>query len=161
MNINVRFGSKADMGACVRDVRFTPKSGHKIQSAACPPSQSTLSPHPQTLSPPPPTPLDSRRPFQMPGGADVRWRTVRDGPAQQERGRKLAPRQCCRQRENVGDAPGRDAIWGMAADKPLRSRGAAKAASISTKRRAGPAPLPVTIPSGTKRREARPRASPF
>ena len=25
---NVRFGSKADIGACVADVRFTPKSGH-------------------------------------------------------------------------------------------------------------------------------------
>jgi len=26
--INVRFGSKADIGACPRDVRFTPESGH-------------------------------------------------------------------------------------------------------------------------------------
>jgi hypothetical protein len=25
---NVRFGSKADIEACPRDVRFTPKSGH-------------------------------------------------------------------------------------------------------------------------------------
>jgi hypothetical protein len=25
---HVRFGSKADIGACSRDVRFTPKSGH-------------------------------------------------------------------------------------------------------------------------------------
>jgi hypothetical protein len=25
---NVRFGSEADISACVRDVRFTPKSGH-------------------------------------------------------------------------------------------------------------------------------------
>jgi len=25
---NVRFGSKADIKACPRDVRFTPKSGH-------------------------------------------------------------------------------------------------------------------------------------
>ena len=26
--VNVRFGSKADISACVRDVRFTPESGH-------------------------------------------------------------------------------------------------------------------------------------
>ncbi len=26
--LDVRFGSKADISACVRDVRFTPKSGH-------------------------------------------------------------------------------------------------------------------------------------
>jgi hypothetical protein len=25
---NVRFGSKADIGVCVRDVRFNPKNGH-------------------------------------------------------------------------------------------------------------------------------------
>ena len=105
------------------------------------------------------TPLNSRRPFQMPGGADVRWRTVRDGPVQQVRGRKLAPRQCCRQRENVGDAPGRDAIWGMAADKPLCLCGAAKAASISTKEEGPTRPAPRLIPSGAKRREALPLAS--
>ena len=27
---NVRFGSKADIGACVMDVRFTPESGHSV-----------------------------------------------------------------------------------------------------------------------------------
>jgi hypothetical protein len=33
---NVRFGSKADIGAGVKDVRFTPESGHagKIATAA-------------------------------------------------------------------------------------------------------------------------------
>ena len=41
---DVRFGSKADIRTCARDVRFTPESGHKIQSAACPPSQSNLPP---------------------------------------------------------------------------------------------------------------------
>jgi len=79
---------------------------------------------------------------------------------QQVRGRKLAPRQCCRQRENVGDAPGRDAIWGMAADKPLCLCGAAKAASATTKEKGPTRPAPRLIPSGTKRREALPLASP-
>ena len=27
--VNVRFGSKADISACPRDVRFTPESGHR------------------------------------------------------------------------------------------------------------------------------------
>jgi hypothetical protein len=27
---NVRFGSEADIRACPRDVRFTPKSGHSL-----------------------------------------------------------------------------------------------------------------------------------
>ena len=27
---NVRYGSKADIGQCARDVRFTPKSGHSV-----------------------------------------------------------------------------------------------------------------------------------
>ena len=27
--VHVRFGSKADMSACPRDVRFTPNSGHQ------------------------------------------------------------------------------------------------------------------------------------
>jgi len=46
-----------------------------------------------------PTPLQRLKlapPIPNAGGADVRWRTVRSGPVQQERGRKLAPRQCCR-----------------------------------------------------------------
>jgi len=29
---NVRFGSKADIGACPRDVRFTPESGHQLSA---------------------------------------------------------------------------------------------------------------------------------
>src|SRR5262249_48641614 len=33
---NVRFGSKADIEACLRDVRFTPKSGHRNSVAECP-----------------------------------------------------------------------------------------------------------------------------
>ena len=33
---NVRFGSKADIGACVQDVRFTPKSGHSQRRVRCP-----------------------------------------------------------------------------------------------------------------------------
>jgi hypothetical protein len=28
--LNVRFGSKADIEACLRNVRFTPKSGHRL-----------------------------------------------------------------------------------------------------------------------------------
>src|SRR5262249_12866569 len=32
----VRFGSKADIGACRRDVRFTPKSGHWNSVLKCP-----------------------------------------------------------------------------------------------------------------------------
>src|SRR5436305_14164601 len=28
--VNVRFGSEADISACLSDVRFTPKSGHQI-----------------------------------------------------------------------------------------------------------------------------------
>jgi hypothetical protein len=31
---NVRFGSKADIGASVKDVRFTPKSGHQLSNAS-------------------------------------------------------------------------------------------------------------------------------
>ena len=30
---NVRFGSKADISPCPRDVRFTPKSGHSTQAS--------------------------------------------------------------------------------------------------------------------------------
>ena len=33
---DVRFGSKADISACVRDVRFTPKSGHFQRRLRCP-----------------------------------------------------------------------------------------------------------------------------
>jgi hypothetical protein len=33
---DVRFGSKADIKACLRDVRFTPKSGHWNSVVACP-----------------------------------------------------------------------------------------------------------------------------
>ena len=33
---NVRFGSKADISACVSDVRFTPKSGHSQRRLRCP-----------------------------------------------------------------------------------------------------------------------------
>ena len=33
---NVRFGSKADIEACLRDVRFTPKSGHGSAPLRCP-----------------------------------------------------------------------------------------------------------------------------
>ena len=69
------------------DMALTARAVHQVKATSRPP---------QTLSPPPPTPLNSRRPFQSPGGADVCWRTVRDGTAQQERGRKLSPRQCCR-----------------------------------------------------------------
>ncbi len=36
MALDVRFGSKADMGACVRDVRFTPESGHGPGRQKCP-----------------------------------------------------------------------------------------------------------------------------
>src|SRR5215831_19357230 len=32
---NVRFGSKADIGACLRNVRFTPKSGHQSHASPC------------------------------------------------------------------------------------------------------------------------------
>ena len=28
---NVRFGSKADISACLYDVRFTPESGHRLR----------------------------------------------------------------------------------------------------------------------------------
>jgi len=38
------------------------------------------------LSPPPLNALNLRRPFQTPGGADVRWRTVRDGTARSGQG---------------------------------------------------------------------------
>ena len=41
----------------------------------------------------------------------------------------------------------------MAADKPLALRGAAKAASISTKEKGPTRPAPRLIPSGAKRRE--------
>ena len=41
----------------------------------------------------------------------------------------------------------------MAADKPLRSRGAAKAASISNKEKGPTRPAPRLIPSSAKRRE--------
>ena len=34
--VNVRFGSKADIGASPIDVRFTPKSGHWDSAAKCP-----------------------------------------------------------------------------------------------------------------------------
>ena len=101
-------------------------------------------------------------PIPNAGGADVRWRTVRDGTAQQERGRKLAPRQCCRPCEAwlrhdakmLVTPRGRDATRGMAADKPVRSRGAAKAASATNKEKGPPRPAPRLIPSGSKRREA-------
>src|SRR6516165_4786422 len=34
--VHVRFGSKADIKACPRDVRFTPKSGHRLSLSGCP-----------------------------------------------------------------------------------------------------------------------------
>jgi len=34
--LNVRSGSKADIGACVKDVRFTPKNAQKIENSECP-----------------------------------------------------------------------------------------------------------------------------
>src|SRR6516164_4790350 len=33
---NVRFGSKADIEAPPSDVRFTPKSGHRVSGSGCP-----------------------------------------------------------------------------------------------------------------------------
>ena len=33
---DVRFGSKADIGAGRRDVRFTPESGHQLSALGCP-----------------------------------------------------------------------------------------------------------------------------
>ena len=33
---NVRFGPKADISECPRDVRFTPKSGHWLSVSQCP-----------------------------------------------------------------------------------------------------------------------------
>jgi hypothetical protein len=36
MAVNVRFGSKADMTPRNLDVRFTPKSGHRLSVLACP-----------------------------------------------------------------------------------------------------------------------------
>ena len=33
---NVRFGSEADIGVGPRDVRFTPKSGHRLRALECP-----------------------------------------------------------------------------------------------------------------------------
>jgi len=110
------------------------------------------------------------------------------------RGRKLAPRQCCRPCEAwlrhdakawlrhdakawlrhdakawlrhdakawlrhdakmlvTPRAP--DAIWGMAADKTFALRGAAKAASATSKEKGPTRPAPRLIPSGAKRREA-------
>ena len=38
------------------------------------------------LIPPPPTSLTLAPPIPNAGGADVRWRTVRDGPAQSRQG---------------------------------------------------------------------------
>jgi len=34
--LDVRFGSKADIWATVRNVRFTPKSGHSARRRQCP-----------------------------------------------------------------------------------------------------------------------------
>jgi hypothetical protein len=34
--VNVRFGSKADIGGRLGNVRFTPKSGHRNSRAECP-----------------------------------------------------------------------------------------------------------------------------
>ncbi len=36
LGLDVRFGSKADIGATVRDVRFTPESGHSQRRPGCP-----------------------------------------------------------------------------------------------------------------------------
>ena len=36
MWLHVRFGSLADFGEQIRDVRFTPKSGHAQRGIACP-----------------------------------------------------------------------------------------------------------------------------
>jgi len=146
------------MRACVADVRFTPKAAtaptaravHQVKATTTPP------PHPQTLSPPFPAPLNSRRPFQTLRRADVRWRTVRSGPAQQERGRKLAPRQCCRPCEAwlrhdakmLVTPRGRDATRGMAADNPLRLCGAVKAASATIKEKGPTRPAPRFHPLG-------------
>jgi len=35
-SLDVRFGSKADISACPRHVRFTPKSRHSLPQPACP-----------------------------------------------------------------------------------------------------------------------------
>jgi hypothetical protein len=32
----LRFGSKEDIGACPRHVRFTPESGHELSAPQCP-----------------------------------------------------------------------------------------------------------------------------
>jgi len=111
---------------------------------------------------------------------------------QQERGRKLAPRQCCRPCEawlrpsmrsmasplyaQHSSAPlcaawlrhdakmlvtprAPDAIWGMAADKTLRCVGRRRLHPFDQAK--GPTrPAPRLIPSGSKRREALPVASP-
>jgi hypothetical protein len=48
--MNVRFGSKAEIGVRLRNVCFTPKSGHRNSVAECP--LSAKSRHsPQVLSP--------------------------------------------------------------------------------------------------------------
>ena len=54
------------------DMAPTARVDHQVQK---PPAAIT------NLSPLPPTPLNSRRPFQTLRLADVRWRTVRSGPA--------------------------------------------------------------------------------
>ena len=36
LKANVGFGSKADIGACITDVRLTPKSGHFGKRRSCP-----------------------------------------------------------------------------------------------------------------------------
>jgi len=47
-----------------------------------------------------------------------------------------------------------DAIWGMAADKTFALRGAAKAASATSKEKGPTRPAPRLNPTGAKRREA-------
>jgi hypothetical protein len=43
---NVRFGSKADIGARLAHVRFTPESGHWLSASGCP----VISGHPPLLN---------------------------------------------------------------------------------------------------------------
>src|SRR5262252_8098043 len=54
--VDVRFGSKADIAACLINVRFTPKSGHRNSVVECPLSAKsghsdvTRSPHRRWLA---------------------------------------------------------------------------------------------------------------
>ncbi len=114
-------------------------------------------PSPQNLIPPPPHTLKLPPPIPSAGGADVRWRTVRSGPVQQARGHRLPPRQCCRQRENVGVASGQGCNLRNGGGQTVAPSGAAKAASATTKEMGRTRPAPRMSPLGRQSREARPR----